>query len=91
MLRKTGATCAPRSHAYNPAHAGVNRCAVRGRSRTRHLHGDGWEGQPSGPLMGPDQNMGPGGSATPEAGGCLRAPPQQYDPLLAVRADGGVV
>ena len=23
--------------------------------------------------------------------GCLRAPPQQYDPLLAVRADGGVV
>ena len=29
--------------------------------------------------------------ATPEKGGCLRAPPQQYDPLLAVRADGGVV
>eukprot|EP00964_Phaeocystis_antarctica_P129883 scaffold93730_cov48-Phaeocystis_antarctica.AAC.1 len=41
--------------------------------------------------MGPDQNMGPGGLANPEAGGCLRAPPQQYDPLLAVRADGGVV
>eukprot|EP00964_Phaeocystis_antarctica_P098713 scaffold64687_cov74-Phaeocystis_antarctica.AAC.4 len=33
--------------------------------------------------------MGPGGLATPGAGGCLRAPPQQYDPLLAVRADGG--
>ena len=31
------------------------------------------------PLMGPDQSMGPGGLATPEAGGCLRAPPQQYD------------
>ena len=37
-----------------------------------HLHGDGWEGQPSGPLMGP------GGLATPEASECLRAPPQHY-------------
>ena len=52
---------------------------VRGRSRTRHLHRNGWEEQPAGPLMGPDQSMGPGGLATPEAGGCLRAPPQQYD------------
>ena len=38
-------------------------------------------GQPSGPLMGPDQSMGPGGLATPpkRAGACLRAPPQQTD------------
>ena len=61
----------------NPAHA--NRRRSRRRSCTRHLHGGGWERQPSGPLMGPDQSMGPGGLATPEAGGCLRAPPQQYD------------
>ena len=89
--RQTGAACAPRGHAYNPAHAGANRIAVRGRSRARHLRRNVREEQPSDPLVGPDQNMGPGGLATPEAGGCLRAPPQQYDPLLAVRADGGVV
>ena len=41
--------------------------------------------------MGPDQNMGPGGLATPGMGGCLRALPQQYDALLAFRADGEVV
>jgi len=41
--------------------------------------------------MGPDQSMGPGGLATPETGGRLRAPPQQADPPLAVREDGGVV
>ena len=41
--------------------------------------------------MGPDQNMGPGGLATPGTGGCLRALPQQSDALLAFRADGGVV
>ena len=29
--------------------------------------------------MGPDQSMGPGGLATPETGGRLRAPPQQAD------------
>eukprot|EP00964_Phaeocystis_antarctica_P129861 scaffold93716_cov67-Phaeocystis_antarctica.AAC.3 len=44
--RETGATCAPRGHAYNPAHAGSNCRAVRGRPRTRHPHGGGWEGQP---------------------------------------------
>jgi len=70
-------TCAwaPRGHAYNPAHAGSNRRAVRGRPRTRHPCGDGWEGQPSGPPMGPDQSVGPGGLATPGTGGCLRALP----------------
>eukprot|EP00964_Phaeocystis_antarctica_P041352 scaffold23647_cov60-Phaeocystis_antarctica.AAC.3 len=57
----------------------------------RHPHGDGWEGQPSGPPMGPDQSVGPGGLATPGTGGCLRALPQQSDALLAFRADGGVV
>eukprot|EP00964_Phaeocystis_antarctica_P091972 scaffold59036_cov62-Phaeocystis_antarctica.AAC.1 len=89
--RETGAACAPRGHAYNSAHAGSNRRAVRGRPRTRHPHGDGWEGQPSGPPMGPDQSVGPGGLATPGTGGCLRALPQQSDALLAFRADGAVV
>ena len=46
--RKTGATGAPKGHAYNPAHAGANRGAVRGCFRTRHLHRDGRERQPSG-------------------------------------------
>ena len=67
--------------AYNPAHAGSNRRAVRGRPRTRHPHGDGWEGQLSGPPMGPDQSVGPGGLAAPGTGGCLRALPQQSDAL----------
>ena len=53
--------------------------------------GNGWEGQPSGRPMGPDQSVGPGGLATPGTGGCLRALPQQSDALLAFRADGGVV
>jgi len=73
--RKTGATGAPKGHAYNPAHAGANRGAVRGCFRTRHLHRDGRERQPSGPLVGPDQNMGPGGLATPGTGRCPRVPP----------------
>ena len=55
------------------------------------LTGTGGPGQPSGPPMGPDQSVGPGGLATPGTGGCLRAPPQQSDALLAFRADGGVV
>jgi len=35
--------------------------------------------------------MGPGGLATPETGGRLRAPPPTSRPPLAVREDGGVV
>ena len=35
--------------------------------------------------------MGPGGLATPETGGRLRAPPPKSRPPLAVREDGGVV
>eukprot|EP00964_Phaeocystis_antarctica_P148937 scaffold115920_cov57-Phaeocystis_antarctica.AAC.1 len=39
------------------------------------LHRDGRERQPSGPLVGPDQNMGPGRLATPGSGRCPRVPP----------------
>ena len=46
--------------AYNPAHAGSNRRAVRGRPRTRHPHGGGWEGQPSGPLWDQTRIWDPG-------------------------------
>eukprot|EP00964_Phaeocystis_antarctica_P129149 scaffold93016_cov66-Phaeocystis_antarctica.AAC.1 len=65
--RETGAACAPRGHAYNPAHAGLNRRAVRGRPRTRHPHGDGWEGQPSGP-HGTRSEYGPRGISHPRNG-----------------------
>ena len=39
-------------------------------------------------IVGPDQSMGPGGLATPEMGGRLRASQQQNRLLLTVRPGG---
>ena len=61
------------------------------RRQHRVLHASGLS-RPKGGILGPKghQNMGPGVSH-PRNGLVPAGAPQQYDPLLAVRADGGVV
>ena len=45
----------------------------------RGSNGERLVGQPSGPLVVPDQNLGSGGLATPETGGRLRVSSQQTE------------
>ena len=60
-----GAACAPKGHAYNPAHAGANRSAVRLHPRTHVTFMASWGREVARPKdsrlvplsVGPDQSM----------------------------------